>query len=98
MARYDYQCTECGEVFEVEHPMGEHPSVNCPVCGSPAEHVFSASGIVFKGSGYYNTDQRNSTSSASPAPAHETSSKPEKSKSSGEKSKSSSKKKSSKKS
>ena len=58
MARYDYRCTGCGNVFEVEHPMSEHPSITCPECGKPAERVFSASGISFKGSGFYNTDQR----------------------------------------
>ena len=62
MARYDYRCTSCGSVFEVEHGMTEHPSISCPKCSSPAEKVFSASGIEFKGSGFYNTDQRNASS------------------------------------
>ena len=62
MARYDYRCTDCGNVFEVEHPMSERPSITCPVCGKPAERVFSASGITFKGSGFYNTDQRGGSS------------------------------------
>ena len=70
MARYDYRCPACGSVFEVEHPMGEHPEVACPACGGLAEHVFSASGIVFKGSGYYNTDQRSKGATpATSAPA-----------------------------
>ena len=68
MARYDYRCPSCETVFEVEHAMGEHPDITCPSCGAHAEKVFSASGIVFKGSGYYNTDQRGKGSSA-PAPA-----------------------------
>ena len=58
MARYDYRCTACGEVFEVEHSMTERPEVTCPSCGGAAEKVFSASGIKFEGSGFYNTDQR----------------------------------------
>ena len=33
MARYDYKCTSCGNVFEVEHPMSETPEVVCPSCG-----------------------------------------------------------------
>lgn len=61
MARYDYACPECGERFEVEHPMSEKPEVVCPVCGAPAEQVFSTSGIVFHGSGFYNTDMRASS-------------------------------------
>ncbi len=63
MARYDYRCTSCGDVFEVEHGMTEHPDISCPDCGSPAEKVFNASGIKFEGSGFYNTDQRDGSSS-----------------------------------
>ena len=33
MARYDYRCTSCGNVFEVEHGMTERPEVSCPTCG-----------------------------------------------------------------
>ena len=49
MARYDYKCTSCGNVFEVEHPMSETPEVVCPSCGAPASKTFSASGIKFEG-------------------------------------------------
>ena len=63
MARYDYRCTSCGTVFEVEHGMTERPAVNCPACGGDAEKVVSPSGIEFKGSGFYNTDQRGGSSS-----------------------------------
>ena len=38
--------------------MSAHPKVSCPSCGHEAERVFDPSGIVFKGSGFYNTDQR----------------------------------------
>ena len=62
MARYDYKCTSCGTTFEVEPPMGSHPEVTCPSCGAEAAQVFGASGIVFKGSGFYNTDQRGHSS------------------------------------
>lgn len=62
MARYDYQCPSCGTQFEVEHPMAEHPEITCPTCGSVAQQVFGTSGIVFKGSGFYNTDQRDTGS------------------------------------
>ena len=62
MARYDYRCTACGEVFEVEHAMTERPEVSCPKCGAKAEKVFTASGIKFAGSGFY-TDQRGGSSS-----------------------------------
>jgi putative FmdB family regulatory protein len=58
MARYDYKCTECGTTFEIEHPMSAHPKVSCPSCGAPAERIFDTYGIEFKGTGYYNTDQK----------------------------------------
>lgn len=67
MARYDYRCPACGVEFEVEHPMAEHPTIMCPECGAEASRVFGASGIVFKGSGFYNTDQRGKASSATSA-------------------------------
>lgn len=63
MAVYDYRCTSCGNVFEVSHGMTEHPDVTCPTCGNPANKVFSANGIKFEGSGFYNTDQRGGGSS-----------------------------------
>ncbi len=63
MARYDYRCTACNKVFEVEHGMTEHPEITCPDCGGAATKVFNASGIRFEGSGFYNTDQRGGSSS-----------------------------------
>ena len=39
MARYDYRCTSCGNVFEVEHGMTERPEVTCPSCGGAAEDI-----------------------------------------------------------
>ena len=65
MARYDYRCMHCGNVFEVTHGMTEHPEVLCPVCGGGCEKLFNAAGIEFKGSGFYKTDQRGSTGSTS---------------------------------
>lgn len=67
MARYDYKCPACGTAFEVEHPMSERPTITCPECGAVANQVFGASGIVFKGHGFYNTDQRGKGSTATSA-------------------------------
>ncbi len=58
MPRYDYRCPACETVFEVEHGMREHPEVTCPRCGAPMTRMLNTSGIVFKGSGFYNTDMR----------------------------------------
>lgn len=70
MARYDYRCTSCDNTFEVEHPMSAHPRVTCPRCGKEATRVFGASAISFKGSGFYNTDQRDSGHSHGSGHAH----------------------------
>ena len=63
MARYDYRCPACELVFEVEHGMDEKPLVVCPACGHEAARVFEVSGIALKGSGFYNTDMRDGSSS-----------------------------------
>ena len=65
MARYDYRCSDCGNVFEVVHSMSEHPAITCPKCGAPCERVFKPALISFKGTGFYNTDQRGGGSSTS---------------------------------
>ena len=58
MARYDYKCPSCGTTFDVEHAMSAHPKGSCQKCGHEAQQVFEPYGINFKGSGFYNTDQR----------------------------------------
>lgn len=64
MARYDYRCSACGTIFEVEHPMRENPEICCPACGAHADRMFNASAIVLNGSGFYNTDQRGKSGKA----------------------------------
>ena len=63
MARYDYKCPACELVFEVEHGMDERPLIICPACGHEAARVFEVTGITLKGSGFYNTDMRDKSSS-----------------------------------
>lgn len=58
MPAYDYRCTKCGLEFEVNRPITDREPVNCSVCGSEAKRVFSPVGVVFKGSGFHNTDYR----------------------------------------
>ena len=50
---------------EMDKFIAEHEEVVCPNCGAPAAKTFSASGIKFEGSGFYNTDQRSGGSSTS---------------------------------
>jgi putative FmdB family regulatory protein len=64
---YQYQCTECGEGLEAVQKFTDDALTECPNCGGRLKKVFSAVGIVFKGSGFYRNDSRGSSSSSSPA-------------------------------
>jgi putative FmdB family regulatory protein len=64
---YQYQCTECGEGLEAVQKFTDDALTECPSCQGRLKKVFSAVGIVFKGSGFYRNDSRGSSSSSSPA-------------------------------
>ena len=67
MPTYQYTCTECGEPLEAVQKFTDAPLTVCPACGGRLRKVFSAVGIVFKGSGFYRTDSRNGSSATAPA-------------------------------
>ncbi|MFE0509658.1 FmdB family zinc ribbon protein [Streptomyces sp. NPDC058964] len=67
MPTYQYQCTECGEGLEAVQKFTDDALTECPNCDGRLKKVFSAVGIVFKGSGFYRNDSRGSSSSSSPA-------------------------------
>ncbi|MEU0257352.1 FmdB family zinc ribbon protein [Streptomyces sp. NPDC006184] len=67
MPTYQYQCTECGEGLEAVQKFTDDALTECPECQGRLKKVFSAVGIVFKGSGFYRNDSRGSTSSSAPA-------------------------------
>ena len=73
MPTYQYTCTECGEPLEAVQKFTDAPLAVCPACGGRLRKVFSAVGIVFKGSGFYRTDSRNGSSAAAPAASSSTS-------------------------
>jgi len=60
MPTYEYRCTTCGHQFEIFQRFDDAPVTVCPECGSPVQKVFSSVGIVFKGSGFYSTDNKSS--------------------------------------
>ncbi|NUR04529.1 MAG: FmdB family transcriptional regulator [Streptomyces sp.] len=66
MPTYQYQCTECGEGLEAVQKFTDDALTECPNCSGRLKKVFSAVGIVFKGSGFYRNDSRGSSSSSSP--------------------------------
>ncbi|MGC0331401.1 putative FmdB family regulatory protein [Streptomyces sp. SAI-170] len=72
MPTYQYQCTECGEGLEAVQKFTDDALTECPNCGGRLKKVFSAVGIVFKGSGFYRNDSRGASSSSSPASSKST--------------------------
>lgn len=58
MPTYEYACQDCGEHLEVVQSFKDKPLEECGKCGGRLRKVFSAAGIIFKGSGYYVTDSR----------------------------------------
>ena len=64
MPTYDYRCDSCDDRFEVSRSFGDASPVVCSACGLPARRVFTPVGVVFKGSGFHNTDYRKKPSEA----------------------------------
>ena len=69
MPTYQYVCTACAEPLEAVQSFSDAPLTECPACQGRLRKVFSAVGVVFKGSGFYKTDSRSSGKSAAPAAA-----------------------------
>ncbi len=67
MPTYEYLCKTCGHRFETWQKMTDDPLTTCPDCGAPIRRVLFPAGVVFKGSGFYKTDHRDSASAASSA-------------------------------
>ncbi len=65
MPTYQYACTECGHEFEAVQKFSDDALTECPSCTGRLRKVFSAVGVVFKGSGFYRTDSRAGASSSS---------------------------------
>ena len=86
MPTYEYACTnpEGKHQFEVVQSFSDAPVTECPECGFPVRKVYGSVGVVFKGSGFYRTDSRKSSSASdgasssakdsSPAPSKDSSS------------------------
>jgi putative FmdB family regulatory protein len=65
MPTYQYACTSCGEQLEAVQKFSDEPLTECPACGGRLRKVFSAVGVVFKGSGFYKTDSRTTSKKSS---------------------------------
>src|SRR6185503_18917689 len=65
MPVYEYGC-EAGHRFEVKQRFSDAPITICQVCSLPVTKLISASGISFKGSGWYVTDYSNKMKNPEP--------------------------------
>lgn len=63
MPIYEYECKSCGVRFERKQSMSDEPVSICPECGGPVRKLFFPAGIIFKGSGFYKTDNASGGSS-----------------------------------
>lgn len=68
MPTYVYRCEECNNHLEVIQKFSDAPLKTCPKCQGHLQRVIHATGIVFKGSGWYITDSRSSSSATQTAP------------------------------
>jgi putative FmdB family regulatory protein len=62
MPTYEYACRSCGEHLEVVQSFRDDPLTTCPGCQGELRKVFSAAGIIFKGSGWHIKDYATSGS------------------------------------
>ena len=60
MPTYDYECDACGHTLEIFHSIKDSPKRKCPECGrlKLRRLIGSGAAVVFKGSGFYQTDYR----------------------------------------
>ena len=64
MPTYDYECTACSHTFEKFQPITAKPLRKCPECGKPVRRLIGmGAGIIFKGSGFYETDYKHKKTS-----------------------------------
>ena|GEM_PF-2107336 len=66
MPTYAYACTACSHRFEAVQTFTDASLTECPECAGRLRKLFSSVGVVFKGSGFYRTDNRKVPSSEKP--------------------------------
>jgi putative FmdB family regulatory protein len=71
MPLYEYQCETCGIRFERQQSFDDDPVKVCPECGGKVHRLIYPVGVVFKGKGFYVTDNRKARSSTAVPKAKE---------------------------
>ena len=64
MPTYSYACTECGDRFDAVQAFSDSALTTCAKCNGRLRKLFGNVGVVFKGSGFYRTDSRESSKSS----------------------------------
>jgi putative FmdB family regulatory protein len=65
MPTYDYECNACSHAFEKFQSIKAKPLKKCPECGGAVRRLIGAgAGVIFKGSGFYETDYKRKSGSA----------------------------------
>jgi len=59
---YQYHCPKCNLKFELKQSFSDESMVVCPKCRNGAQRLFSPVPVIFKGSGFYVTDNRKGSS------------------------------------
>lgn len=76
MPTYQYRCADCGRELEVVQKFTDPSLTECPTCTGNLRKVFNAVGVVFKGSGFYATDNRTKGKTDAVTPAAKPADKP----------------------
>jgi putative FmdB family regulatory protein len=63
MPLYEYECKACGVRFERQQAVSDDPVKTCPECGGEVHRLIHPVGVIFKGKGFYVTDNRKAKSS-----------------------------------
>lgn len=64
MPLYTYRCNDCNHQFDIRQRMSDDPLQECPTCEGQLRKVINSVGVVFKGSGFYVTDNKSNNSAA----------------------------------
>ena len=76
MPTYTYECKKCGHEKDVFHAMSATRRVKCSECGGACRRLLgTGAGIIFKGSGFYETDYKTKSGKAPESSEKDTSSK-----------------------
>lgn len=76
MPIYEYECEQCGVRFEKMQRMSDAVLTHCPECNGHVHRVMQPVGIIFKGSGFYVTDNKGKSSTGVPGKKKEEEVKP----------------------